>query len=216
MKFFNGNKSHKISLVGFHPQQRQDDSIVVMDFAMEFHGDTLKAAPEFLQRIHEIVADEECDVRKISSKTEVMGVDFEFFKLDPDDRMLKNDGAVMLTLDKTVLNKLAIARPQKPIVIDREIELHFTLAYEWDPLVWKWAQNVFGTGFWCKFSGSQVEFAHGKDDDEKAQGVLDAVTDFKGKMQKLADEDGTTLSIQVEGEKPVVIAKPRKKTKKRK
>jgi len=32
MRFFTGNRAHKITLVGFHPESRIDDTVIVLDW----------------------------------------------------------------------------------------------------------------------------------------------------------------------------------------
>jgi len=207
MQFFSTKHAHKMALVGFHAQSMEDSNVIVLDFDMSLTGPTLDSAPDFIRRIYAIVAREECGVRKVSSKTDIAGVDMEMYKLDPDDKMLKNDGAVLLTLSKTVLNKLAISRPNKPFVLASEIKLHFSLAYGWEPTVWRWAQDTFSTVFWCKFSGRQIEFVAGKEnDDEAAQPVLDAMANLAA---PIAEGDGiTSMSIIHDGKELLKIDKP--------
>ncbi len=184
--------AHKLALVGFHAQQDMDRNVVVLDFDMELWGKSLNVAPDFIKRIQAIVAHEECGVRKVSSKTEVQGVDFEIYRLDPDDPILKTDGTITITLSNTILAKLAVTRPQKPVLLEKEIKLHFSLAYEYDNAVWHWAQAAFSTAFWCKFSGRQAELRVAKDEDENpAQGVLDAMAN----MAELTQQDGGSVEL---------------------
>jgi len=191
MKFFPSNPAHKLALVGFHAQQDMDRNVVVLDFDMELWGKTLACAPDFLKRINAIVTHEECGVRKVSSKTEVLGVDFEIYELDPDDQMLRNDEVIVITLSNTVLARLSVSRPNKPILLEHEVKLHFSCAYEYDASVWHWAQNAFSTSFWCKFSGKQVELKAAADEPKATQGTLDAVAD----MAELTQRNGTSVEL---------------------
>jgi hypothetical protein len=68
------------------------------------------------------------------------------------------------------------------------MRLHFSVAYEWEPAVWKWAQNFFSTAFWCKFSDRQVELKAAPEEPGSPQGMLDAVADFA------ATVDGKNIS----------------------
>ncbi|MFA6292565.1 MAG: hypothetical protein WC637_12325 [Victivallales bacterium] len=46
-------------------------------------------------------------------------------------------------------------------------------------------------------------------DDSKPATVKDAVMNFKNKMQKMSDRDGTTLTMIVPGHEPVVVSAPK-------
>jgi hypothetical protein len=140
----------------------QQDRHIPITFRLPLNGNTVRSAPPFIKSAYEEIKN---GADFVGLKKELENLDVELFNLAENKRPA-------IRLPRLHLTGLAV-KEVKTSENDTAITLTFQTLYPWDPAIWEYLGDHYGTEVYAKFDAAQATLVdvedEGAEDEEQAE-----------------------------------------------